>query len=375
MKHFGYAFIIAGLLAAGFALAAAVAEEGASQPAGEEMPAVNPDEIKALVKQLGDEDYQNRRVAYDKLLEIGRPALEELKKAMESEDAEIRASAQQLIDKIGESPETKPDENAPAGDQQQDIEQIRRGVKGFARTVVFEETNDGKKIRYEFTETAGKGLDVVVTETDEKGESKSESKHFESTVDMKEKDNALYEKYVKAQENVRRAVDARGNWGAGRQVIQGSIEMKLQMAEALGRNQKAEELLRELEKEFLQLLKKLDAVERTLANRALRDALDMETWSLPPACSLPGVAVRPVDETLKSHLGLKGGVVVSEVQADSEFAKGLKAHDIITELDGTAVENIEALNKAFETAQANKKCELKIIRNGKEEKTTVEWTE
>jgi outer membrane protein assembly factor BamB len=54
-------------------------------------------EIKTLVGQLGDADYQTRENAEKKLKEIGAPAADELTKAMDSDDAEVKDRATRLV--------------------------------------------------------------------------------------------------------------------------------------------------------------------------------------------------------------------------------------------------------------------------------------
>ncbi|KAF0241079.1 MAG: HEAT repeat-containing, partial [Planctomycetota bacterium] len=51
------------------------------------------DEIADLVKALGDDDYDRREKAAERLAEIGAPAVEALREAVKSEDAEVRAKA------------------------------------------------------------------------------------------------------------------------------------------------------------------------------------------------------------------------------------------------------------------------------------------
>jgi membrane-associated protease RseP (regulator of RpoE activity) len=49
------------------------------------------------VKELSADDYHSRRMAFAKLLSIGRPAIEPLEKAQQSEDAEVRSRAMELL--------------------------------------------------------------------------------------------------------------------------------------------------------------------------------------------------------------------------------------------------------------------------------------
>src|ERR671931_2307711 len=56
--------------------------------------------ITKLVEQLGSGDFEEREKASKELDDIGAPALEALRKAAASEDAEVRHRAQDLVRKI-----------------------------------------------------------------------------------------------------------------------------------------------------------------------------------------------------------------------------------------------------------------------------------
>jgi hypothetical protein len=65
-------------------------------------PAEAPDaaKIAKLVEQLGSDSFADRQKANDALDAIGEPALEALRKATSSTDAEVRKRAKELVDKI-----------------------------------------------------------------------------------------------------------------------------------------------------------------------------------------------------------------------------------------------------------------------------------
>jgi hypothetical protein len=58
------------------------------------------DEIRRLVRQLGDDRFQAREEASQRLVAIGKPALAPLQQATESADPEVRKRAQDAIDAI-----------------------------------------------------------------------------------------------------------------------------------------------------------------------------------------------------------------------------------------------------------------------------------
>jgi hypothetical protein len=61
---------------------------------------VGPEQIRKLIAQLGSENFGQRKQASAALDAIGEPALEALRKATTSEDAEIRSRAQELVQQI-----------------------------------------------------------------------------------------------------------------------------------------------------------------------------------------------------------------------------------------------------------------------------------
>ena len=84
-----------------------------------------------------------------------------------------------------------------------------------------------------------------------------------------------------------------------------------------------------------------------------------------------GVAVEKPGDTLSEQLELPRdqGLVVREVMADSAAAKaGLKAHDILLELDGKAVSSDpEEFRKAVEALKADTPVDAVVLRKGKKE--------
>ncbi len=84
-----------------------------------------------------------------------------------------------------------------------------------------------------------------------------------------------------------------------------------------------------------------------------------------------GVAVEKPSETLTEQLELPKdqGLVIRDVMADSAAAKaGLKAHDILLELDGKAVSsNPEEFRKQVEGVKADTPVDAVVLRKGKKE--------
>ena len=66
----------------------------------EETPARLNEEIEKLVQQLGDQDFNVRQRASERLFEIGEPALPALQQALESPDGEVVVRARKLLSQI-----------------------------------------------------------------------------------------------------------------------------------------------------------------------------------------------------------------------------------------------------------------------------------
>jgi hypothetical protein len=81
-------------------LAAQPNQKDASQPAAKQ-DAADEKNIRALIVELGDNSFNKREAAQKRLFEIGRPALELLKKAAkENTDLEVRERATELVRKL-----------------------------------------------------------------------------------------------------------------------------------------------------------------------------------------------------------------------------------------------------------------------------------
>jgi len=367
----------------------------ADQPENAEQPSnVDPAlaaEIDKCIAQLGDTDYKKRREAYERLHAIGQPTLDKLKEALKGEDAEIRASAQRLIEEIEGPDNGRNQANAMqvrvvGGGQ---VKLVFVGPQGAvavpapeaAAVVVkeysLEETVDKVKIRYEFIDRGDNGIDVVVIKTDAEGKTTSEPGHFKNADDMKKTNEPLFNKYNEA---VKKGPVAQRGGLSSIPMLGRMLEMRLKAIEKLEDAEARAKMLKSMEDELLAGLKQLDVIEQKLAGRSLRNALDFDAWILRPACAIPGVQVRPVDEALKAQLNIKGGLLVTGVAEDSPLKDTLKPYDIITEADGTAVNTVEELNGAWTAHKAGpgdqeaavvEKFEVKILRAGKEETITI----
>jgi serine protease Do len=88
-----------------------------------------------------------------------------------------------------------------------------------------------------------------------------------------------------------------------------------------------------------------------------------------------GVNVQPVSGDLAGYFGVKSGVLVASVTPDSPAAKaGLKAGDVITEVNGKAIMTPRELVSALPAADSSQDVTLSVVREKKEMTVKVTLT-
>ncbi len=81
-----------------------------------------------------------------------------------------------------------------------------------------------------------------------------------------------------------------------------------------------------------------------------------------------GVWIEPVDEALAAQLGLEPerGIVISRVEEDGPAAKGgLEKYDVITEVSGSRVTDLDAVGDALAKLEEGDTLKLEVLRAGK----------
>lgn len=102
--------------------------------------------------------------------------------------------------------------------------------------------------------------------------------------------------------------------------------------------------------------------------RALPRGLDFDfEWPLSPARTRLGVSLTPLSSQLAAYFGVKEGVLVSEVEADSPAARaGVRAGDVVTAVAGRTVNDPSDVRIALRESAAGATVEIRLVRDRKE---------
>ncbi|MGH9163563.1 MAG: S1C family serine protease [Vicinamibacteraceae bacterium] len=88
-----------------------------------------------------------------------------------------------------------------------------------------------------------------------------------------------------------------------------------------------------------------------------------------------GVSVQPLTPQLAEYFGVKSGVLIFSVEADSPAAKaGLRAGDVVTAVEGRAVEDVAAIRRAVRDLD-NRDATLSVTRDGQSRSVKVTFPE
>jgi len=88
-----------------------------------------------------------------------------------------------------------------------------------------------------------------------------------------------------------------------------------------------------------------------------------------------GVITAPADETLKSHLGLKHGLVVKDVAKGSPAAKALRRSDILTKFDDQMLINSAQLSALCTAKKKGDEVVVEYVRGGKTKEAKIVFDE
>lgn len=112
-------------------------------------------------------------------------------------------------------------------------------------------------------------------------------------------------------------------------------------------------------------------LERTLPDLKELEGRRFEFFLAPDRLRL-GVTIQSLTPQLAEYFGAKNGVLVSRVEPDSPAAAvGLKAGDVITAVNGEAVDDPGELTEKVRQAEPGSTLEISYLRERREAKTTA----
>jgi hypothetical protein len=366
----------AALAAGGLGFAAARAQEGgepkpkdaAPAPAAPKAPAPAEDPA-ALVKALGDADYDVRTKAYDRLREAGasaRPALEE---GAKSQDPQVRWAANRLLRALDGAPrrgrrlefeeERKDDAPAPAAgkDEREDGDADRDVDFGFRFSF------DDEAFRRSMEEMGRRMKDLERRLRDLPAPDFGRMFRIETGAPSFHSERRVI-------------VDRDGERIDLRVAGDGKVSVKIAKKDADGKP-----VVESIEAGSLEALEK----EHPGIHAKVKDLVgSLQAWGRPhgsargdealrePGAVKPvlGVLVSDVPGVLRTQLSIGDGegMVVEQVTDGSLAARlGLRRHDVILSVNGTPVAEAGALREAAAKVKEGEEIRLRVLRGGKVE--------
>lgn len=303
-------------------------------------------EIQKLVAELGSDNFETRETADRLLRKVGKAAIPALKKALESEDAEVRARAKRILAEIESAAQEKPKERPKSTSMRMKIIGPGYTLDAGDDGVKFEDKGAGKTYEAESMEKFKEKYPEIVKQynLDLWTFSMAPSRRprmpdnpfdFDFGFDFDRKFDELWPpEFRKHLEEQRRSMD-----------------------EALKRHRQ----------EFEELMRRYDE-ERGEPRPAEPPATTKSSARI-------GVEVEGVSDTLRAQLGLAEdeGVLIASVGEGTPAAKaGLQKHDVVVAVNGQKTANRWSLRRMVsEALEAKGEVELTIVRKAKREAVKV----
>ncbi|MEQ8763884.1 MAG: PDZ domain-containing protein [Planctomycetota bacterium] len=330
----------------------------------DEQADVSQERISRLIGRLGNQEFRERERAMKELEAIGEPAKQDLERAAQSKDPEVRWRARQLLSKI-----EGPRGTAPEG----------RSSRDRLRPVDPDEDARGRGLQPKRRDLDGfdQQIEQLMRELED------DMRRFGSSRDLSH--------WLDRERETRSGLDeleqlfGRGASGQRRMTIHNN---GTRLSVSVGEDGKVEAELEEngetstLEADSLeQFQEEHGALLERLGVRSLdfgSGGFGLRSFSRGPGFDfgLPfepferfgprlGVRVGPVDEALRSHLGLTSGMLVDSVDRGSVADRlGLERLDIILRFNGAEIEDVTDLRAAFVAVESGGSIEVEIIRRG-----------
>lgn len=330
--------------------------------------------IDRLIAQLGDNDFKVREESSRKLKEIGKPALDALKKAAKLDDPEIQTRAEAIVKRIEQRP-------VPGGIGERTVGSIRLSMTGEVRTIDINEVN--RKIQIRLSDI---GIEMTVSAT-ENGKEIKET-YTARDAEQLRNDNPqaadLFERWahVGADLSIRNGLMIQGGGNGGLlwqvvdplEVLRERVELQMKDADtpeakrkevfelvdkAQAANRRDWTTEEERDKQLNEYFARSDELRKKLVDLKLPDPGD----ELPP----PANARLGVQLMSDPDRGLR----VDKVVAGGRASKiGLEAGDVIQKINGKEIREVTQLRRAI--AQAKGGLVIEGLRDGKELKLSEE---
>jgi hypothetical protein len=315
--------------------------------------------IQKLVQDLGSEDFETREKAATELKKIGKAAADALKKAAESDDAEIRLRAKRILEEIERK---KPQKRIGSSVSIQSS----NGDTSYLLT-----PNEGDPITFKRLKSGGVELEYAVDGQKKTAKSESIEKFLEEH-------KGLAEKYGITKDGI--------SYGGSR--------ISFRAAPSFRFGGQDEEFWKKFEKDLEEWQKRFqerdwfwdpgvdpEEFEKEmdrLRKRAMDPDLDPEDffhdWNRwQRRDSAHGAVLEPADEVLRAHLEIPEGtgLVVRRVREGSLAEQfGLRKNDILLDIDGTKVASWRDATKLLK-----KESTVTILRGGKKSERKIEERE
>ena len=276
------------------------------------------DPAAAWVKQLGAEAYVDREKATDELRKLGKAAEPALKKALESQDAEVRRRAQSLLEELAAKEKPQPPE------QRRGPRFVPPGLQGFKGATVRVQTINGDST---YVITPGEHLPGLTFRKWASG--KVELEYRDDQGEKKTVEAATLEAFLKDHAAL---AEKFGITGAG--IAYGGARVSFDGRTAFG-----------------------GGLPWDFGRRRPKPAAS--------AAAEPVEDFEPLGEVLRSQLNVPEGRGVLVLRDGA--APGLLKHDIVLEIDGHPVSGVAEAKKL-----SSKGVTFTVLRKGKRETLKVE---
>jgi hypothetical protein len=358
----------------------------ASPTAPTTAPAASAHDINVLIAQLGHDDFSVREAAAKKLISIGKPALDAVKRAAENQDdPELRSRAKALAKRIVERP-------VPGGPVAKDEEIIARSLKisneGGVRQINVREQARSIQIR-----EGDFGIEMIVgaIENGEQVNAQFEAKNADDLKKQSPDAFTLYERWgghagqmnpmVRGAQNVviRGPVFIGGMQGGAVFPVPLPPDPVDELRDRVVAEMQKRDIGEEDRKQVQLLLERLQQMRAARivgqgagdAQKQLKEQFEISDKLREKMAALkledPGEALPP---PAKWRLGVQlagdeGKVVVASVAPDSRADKiGLRPGDAIWKINGKEVAHVEGLKQNLQAAEGA--ITLIVVRDGKD---------